>query len=111
MPWAKGAGEDSAKRVRAGALGAHTGPPDRFAGAPFPALGKALGARGSNPSTAAFRRGPWAATAAHPFFRQRFPSTSAICTAFSAAPFLRLSETTHIESPFSTVESWRMRLT
>ena len=35
---------------------------------------------------------------------------SAICTALSAAPLRRLSETIHIESPFSTVASSRMRL-
>ena len=45
----------------------------------------------------------------YPFLSARFPSTSAICTAFSAAPLRRLSLTTHIEMPFSTVESWRMR--
>ena len=36
---------------------------------------------------------------------------SAICTAFSAAPFRRLSETTQRLSPFGTVGSRRMRLT
>ncbi len=40
----------------------------------------------------------------------RLTSTSAICTAFSAAPLRRLSETTHMDSPFSTVGSSRMRL-
>ncbi len=45
-----------------------------------------------------------------PFFRQRLPSTSAICTAFSAAPLRRLSDTHHRFSPFSIVLSCRMRL-
>ncbi len=36
---------------------------------------------------------------------------SAICTALRAAPFLRLSETTHREIPCSTVLSFRIRLT
>ena len=44
-----------------------------------------------------------------PFFRQRLPSSSAICTAFSAAPLRRLSLTIHMFRPFSTVTSWRMR--
>ena len=35
---------------------------------------------------------------------------SAICTALSAAPLRRLSDTTHIDRPFSTVASSRMRL-
>ena len=35
---------------------------------------------------------------------------SAICTALSAAPLRRLSDTTHIARPFSTVASSRMRL-
>jgi hypothetical protein len=52
-----------------------------------------------------------ARTAPHPFFRQRLPSTSAICTALSAAPLRRLSDTTHIDRPFSTVESCLRRLT
>jgi len=37
-------------------------------------------------------------------------STSAICTALSAAPLRRLSETHHSTSPFSTVGSSRTRL-
>jgi hypothetical protein len=45
-----------------------------------------------------------------PFFSTRLPSVSAICTAFSAAPLRRLSLTHQRFSPFSTVESWRMRL-
>ena len=49
--------------------------------------------------------------AAHPFFRQRLPSVSAICTALSAAPLRRLSETHQRFRPFSIVESCRMRLT
>ena len=49
--------------------------------------------------------------APHPFFKHRLPSTSAICTALSAAPFLRLSDTHHRFRPFSIVESWRIRLT
>ena len=40
----------------------------------------------------------------------RLISTSAICTALSAAPLRRLSDTTHISRPFSTVRSLRMRL-
>ena len=40
----------------------------------------------------------------------RLTSTSAIWTAFKAAPFLRLSETTHSMRPLSTVGSSRMRL-
>ena len=36
--------------------------------------------------------------------------SSAICTVLSAAPLRRLSETIHIDSPFSTVASSRMRL-
>ena len=40
----------------------------------------------------------------------RLTSTSAICTAFSAAPLRRLSETIHSIRPLSTVGSSRMRL-
>ena len=47
----------------------------------------------------------------HPFFSTRRPSSSAICTAFSAAPLRRLSETTHSDSPLSIVGSCRIRLT
>jgi hypothetical protein len=46
-----------------------------------------------------------------PFLRQRWPSTSAICTALRAAPLRRLSLTTHMTSPLSTVGSCRIRLT
>ncbi len=46
-----------------------------------------------------------------PFFRQRFPSVSAICTAFRAAPLRRLSLTHQRFRPFSMVPSCRMRLT
>jgi len=45
------------------------------------------------------------------FFRCRRPSSSAICTAFSAAPLRRLSETTHMARPLSMVGSSRTRLT
>ena len=45
-----------------------------------------------------------------PFFSTSRPSNSAICTAFSAAPLRRLSETHQKLRPFSMVESWRMRL-
>ena len=45
-----------------------------------------------------------------PFFKHRLPSTSAICTAFSAAPLRRLSDTHHRFNPFSMVESSRTRL-
>jgi hypothetical protein len=38
-------------------------------------------------------------------------SVSAICTAFNAAPFLRLSETHQNDSPCGTVGSLRIRLT
>ena len=50
-----------------------------------------------------------AKTASHPFFSTLFPSSSAICTAFSAAPLRRLSDTTHRFSPLSIVLSCRMR--
>ena len=40
----------------------------------------------------------------------RFTRHSAICTALSAAPLRRLSDTTHSTRPFSTVASSRMRL-
>src|ERR1051326_8511913 len=40
----------------------------------------------------------------------RLIRTSAICTAFSAAPLRKLSETHHSTSPLSTVGSVRMRL-
>ena len=49
--------------------------------------------------------------ASHPFFRCRRPSSSAICTALSAAPLRRLSETHHSDRPLSTVGSSRTRLT
>ena len=39
----------------------------------------------------------------------RLTSTSAICTAFSAAPLRKLSETHHKTRPLSTVGSSRMR--
>lgn len=42
---------------------------------------------------------------AQPFFRQRCPRTSAICTAFRAAPLRRLSDTHHRLMPLSMVES------
>ncbi len=47
------------------------------------------------------------------FFTSRFIAiiVSAICTAFSAAPFRRLSETHQNDRPFATVGSLRMRLT
>src|SRR5204862_5169188 len=46
------------------------------------------------------------------FFRIfRLIRHSAICTALSAAPFRKLSETTHIANPCSTVGSLRMRET
>ena len=45
------------------------------------------------------------------FFKCLRPSSSAICTAFSAAPLRRLSLTTHRLRPFSTVESSRILLT
>ena len=41
--------------------------------------------------------------------RPRLTSSSAICTVLSAAPLRRLSETTHMDRPESTVESSRMR--
>ena len=47
---------------------------------------------------------------AQPFLRCRRPSSSAICTAFSAAPLRRLSDTHHSVMPFSTVGSSRTRL-
>ena len=47
----------------------------------------------------------------HPFLRCRRPSSSAICTALSAAPLRRLSETHHSDRPLSTVGSSRTRLT
>ena len=50
------------------------------------------------------------AFADQPFLRCRRPSSSAICTAFSAAPLRRLSDTHHSARPFSTVESSRTRL-
>lgn len=40
-----------------------------------------------------------------PFFITFWPRTSAICTAFSAAPLRRLSDTHHRFRPFSMVES------
>jgi hypothetical protein len=43
------------------------------------------------------------------WMRPRSTSSSAICTALSAAPLRRLSETIHIDSPFSMVGSSRMR--
>ncbi|PQV53669.1 hypothetical protein LX70_03853 [Defluviimonas denitrificans] len=46
----------------------------------------------------------------YPFFRQRLPSVSAICTAFSAAPLRRLSLTHQRFRPLSIVPSCRMRL-
>ena len=54
-----------------------------------------------------FRKGPSfsAVRQYQPFFRTRFPSVSAICTAFKAAPLRRLSLTHHRLMPFSTVES------
>src|SRR5690606_33100107 len=45
------------------------------------------------------------------FWRCLRPSNSAIWTAFSAAPFRRLSLTTQSERPFSTVGSSRTRET
>ena len=45
------------------------------------------------------------------FCRCRRPSSSAICTAFSAAPLRRLSDTHQSDRPFSTVGSSRTRLT
>ena len=45
------------------------------------------------------------------FCRCLRPSSSAICTAFSAAPLRRLSLTTQRERPFSTVGSSRIRQT
>ena len=45
------------------------------------------------------------------FLRCRRPSSSAIWTAFSAAPLRRLSETHQSERPLSTVGSSRTRLT
>ena len=44
-------------------------------------------------------------------YRKSSAKASAICTEFSAAPFLRLSETTHRLRPYSTVLSSRIRLT
>ena len=44
------------------------------------------------------------------FFRWRRPRSSAICTALSAAPLRRLSDTHHKARPFSTVGSLRTRL-
>ena len=46
-----------------------------------------------------------------PFCSIRRPRSSAICTALSAAPLRRLSETTQSIRPLSTVGSVRMRLT
>src|SRR5215471_11041083 len=46
-----------------------------------------------------------------PFRSFRLIRTSAIWIAFNAAPFRRLSETTHSDRPFSTVGSLRIRLT
>jgi hypothetical protein len=43
------------------------------------------------------------------WIRPRSIKSSAICTAFSAAPLRRLSDTIHIDRPFSIVESSRMR--
>lgn len=45
-----------------------------------------------------------------PFFSTRFPRSSAICTAFNAAPLRRLSDTHQKFRPFSIVLSCRMRL-
>src|SRR4051812_29563382 len=45
------------------------------------------------------------------FFRWSRTRTSAICTAFKAAPLRRLSETTQRLRPKGTVGSLRMRLT
>jgi hypothetical protein len=55
------------------------------------------------------RRRPYAALA-FGFSQPRLARTSAICTAFSAAPFRRLSETHQRLRPFSIVGSSRMRL-
>ena len=44
------------------------------------------------------------------FSSLRLTSSSAICTALSAAPLRRLSDTIHSARPFSTVASSRMRL-
>ena len=65
----------------------------------------------SSRARAPARRPGGASRPGHPFFSTRRPSSSAICTAFSAAPLRRLSETTHIDSPLSIVGSCRMRLT
>jgi len=59
------------------------------------------------PSRAAHQEG---ALDFQPFFKQRLPSNSAICTAFNAAPLRRLSDTHQRFRPFSMVLSCRMRL-
>ena len=61
----------------------------------------------SPPETRCWPRIPGAA---YPFFRTRLPRSSAICTALRAAPLRRLSETHQRFSPFSMVESCRIRL-
>jgi hypothetical protein len=57
--------------------------------------------------------GPLAATAyaalRFAVSKPRLISASAICTALRAAPLRRLSDTTHMARPFSTVASSRMR--
>ena len=82
-------------------FGAETFPQGNFPGAPPPGL-RPFGAE-------TFPQGNFPG-APHPFFSTRRPSSSAICTAFSAAPLRRLSETHQNESPFSMVGSVRMRL-
>ena len=98
------------------AFAAEIGPVDRFPSgyAGLAALsGPSLALRAFRPENAPperFRPG-CAGAGLHPFFKHLLPRTSAICTAFSAAPLRRLSETHHSEMPLSMVLSWRMRLT
>ena len=76
-----------------------------------PASTRAAARPGSATRPRRGRRLPPGPPVAQPFFSTRRPSSSAICTAFSAAPLRRLSETTHSDSPLSIVESCRIRLT
>jgi hypothetical protein len=73
----------------------------RLSGAPAEGRGARQAAAGPVSENYAALRFGW--------MRPRSTSSSAICTAFSAAPLRRLSETIHMASPFSTVPSSRMR--
>ena len=86
---------------------------ERVGGGGVPCPGPSLALRAFAAVIGPLDRVPpgYAGVAAHPFFKHLLPRTSAICTAFSAAPLRRLSETHHSEMPLSMVLSWRMRLT